>query len=1010
MPTSLHVLIIEDSANDAELLEHELQRANLEVTARRVETEADMLDALRGSAWDVILGDYSLPQFNGLAALKLVKKQNLDIPFIFVSGTVGEETAVEAMKEGAADYLFKDRLARLSSAVAHAIETKRLRNESQAAKGQLGLLQSALESAANSVVITNTRGELEWANPAFIKMTGYTLEEVTGQNMRFLKSGRHDVAFYRDLWQTIIAGKVWRGELINRRKDGTLYQEEITITPVRSPEGAITNFIAIKQDVTERQHTENALRESEERLRLALDAARMGTFDWDVPHNRITWSRWHEELWGFKPGEFGGTYEAFAERLHPDDLPSANAEVARCIATHEAFAREFRVVWPDASVHWIYASGEFGFNAAGKPLRMRGVVFEITERKLAETAKETQAIRYKTLLELSSDSIHILNLQGDLLEANAAFYRGLGYTAEEMKCMNVADWDARWTREEIKERLRSLVDQSANFETLHRRKDGTVFDVEASVTSIRIDGQSVLFCATRDITERKRAENVLRESEERYRKLVEFSPDAIYVHCEGKFALLNHVACRLFGATSPADLIGTSILDRIHPEFHPAVKVRMRRIREEQVNIPPLEEKLIRLNGTEFVAEVAAAPFVFQGKPSALVIIRDVTEKKALEEKLLRNQRLESLGTLAGGIAHDLNNVLAPIMMSLDILGLKFADDDSKGLLATISSSVQRGAELVKQVLTFSRGMQGERVAVQLRHIVREMKGIIRETFPKSIALQVQMPSDLWTVKGDATQLHQVLMNLCVNARDAMPKGGKLVIRGENLEVDDAFVAMNPEAKSGLYVLLTVTDSGTGMPPEVQRRIFEPFYTTKELGRGTGLGLSTVLGIVKSHGGFVTVESEVGRGTQFKVYLPAERSTELKNAQPERPASPLGRGELILMVDDEVPIHQIAKERLQKSGYRVVTASNGAEAVAVCAQNARDLRLLITDMMMPVMDGPATIHAVRSLVPNVKVIAASGLGSGTKEIDLSKLSVDAFLRKPFTAEMLLRTISEVLNG
>lgn len=348
--------------------------------------------------------------------------------------------------------------------------------------------------------------------------------------------------------------------------------------------------------------------------------------------------------------------------------------------------------------------------------------------------------------------------------------------------------------------------------------------------------------------------------------------------------------------------------------------------------------------------------------------------------------------------------------MSLELLQLKFTDEESRKILTTIATSARRGADLVKQVLAFSRGIQGERVSVQMRHVVRELQGIVRQTFPKTITLQLEMAADLWTVPGHATQLHQVLMNLCVNARDAMPEGGKLGIRAANLILDREFAAMNPEASPGPHILLTVTDTGTGIPPEVRRRIFEPFFTTKEQGKGTGLGLATVLGIVKNHGGFVTVESEVGNGTQFGVYLPAERTAAIQAVTAAPEPLPTGQGELILVVDDELAIQRITQETLRLCGYRVLTAGDGAEAVALAAQHAQELRLLITDMMMPVMDGQMTARVARRLVPKVRIIGASGLVSEADETEPQKLGVDVFLRKPFTAEILVRTVAAVLDA
>jgi PAS domain S-box-containing protein len=399
-----------------------------------------------------------------------------------------------------------------------------------------------------------------------------------------------------------------------------------------------------------------------------------------------------------------------------------------------------------------------------------------------------------------------------------------------------------------------------------------------------------------------------------------------------------------------------------------------------------------------------------QGEPKAILVIgTDVTEKKKVESQLLRAQRMESIGTLAGGIAHDLNNVLAPILMAIEILKRNVPDERSRRLFATLEKSAQRGADMVKQILTFARGVEGERMLLQPRHLLKDVEKIAAETFPKTIRLQTDAPSDLWSVSGDATQLHQVLLNLCVNARDAMPHGGVLSLGARNVDLDGDYAKVNVDAKPGPYVVLSVTDTGTGMPPAVMEKIFEPFFTTKEVGKGTGLGLSTSHAIVRSHGGFVHVYSEVGKGTAFKVYLPAVRAAADAAAVPAREL-PAGKGELILVVDDEASIREIAKETLESYGYRTLVAGDGAEALALFAEAKQDVRAVVTDMRMPFMDGMATIRALRKLVPAVKVIATSGLDQDGAEAAAGAGVIQAFLHKPYTAEKLLTTLERVLQA
>ena len=397
---------------------------------------------------------------------------------------------------------------------------------------------------------------------------------------------------------------------------------------------------------------------------------------------------------------------------------------------------------------------------------------------------------------------------------------------------------------------------------------------------------------------------------------------------------------------------------------------------------------------------------------SVLSINTDITERKKLEAQFLRAQRMKSVGTLAGGIAHDLNNILAPILMAVATLHEEATTDDAREILETLRSCSQRGADLVRQVLSFARGVEGERLLVQPSHLLDDIEQIIRQTFPKNVEFRLSHPRSLWAVEGDPTQLHQVFMNLCVNARDAMPKGGALTVTMKNVVLDATYAGMNPEAKPGKYVVIKVADTGHGIAPEVREKIFEPFFTTKEVGKGTGLGLSTTATIVRSHGGFIVVSSEVGRGSAFEVYVPAADSRSVSRppqANGQTKPVPRGNGELILVVDDEAAIRQITKSTLETFGYSVLLADDGAQAIGLFAQRRDDISLVLTDMMMPIMDGPTLISALHRIAPSVRVIAASGLHSGGDVARAALAGAVHFLAKPYTAEAMLTLIGTVLN-
>ena len=402
-----------------------------------------------------------------------------------------------------------------------------------------------------------------------------------------------------------------------------------------------------------------------------------------------------------------------------------------------------------------------------------------------------------------------------------------------------------------------------------------------------------------------------------------------------------------------------------------------------------------------------------QGRPQSILGIHtDITAKKQLEANCLRTQRIESIGTLAGGIAHDLNNILHPITLAMDFIRGQLPDPASRSMLDLVTENAKRAASLVKQVQSFSRGEEGERVSIRPVAIAQEIARIVRETFPKNIELRLLFPTVPPSLIGDSTQLHQVLLNLCVNARDAMPNGGVLTIGVGETEIDEARAAMHPGELVGRHVVLTVSDTGTGIPRALHERIFDPFFTTKAQGCGTGIGLATTLSIVRSHNGFITLKSAVGTGTTFRVFFPAAAS----EASPIRQSTVVsaaglvrGNGEMILIVDDEETILKLMRHTLEASGYRVLTASNGEEGWQTFMRQPDEIDAVITDMAMPVMDGPEMVAALKQLKPDVKVIAISGMATEASIARITRLGAAGLISKPFAASIILQTLRDVLG-
>jgi two-component system, cell cycle sensor histidine kinase and response regulator CckA len=495
---------------------------------------------------------------------------------------------------------------------------------------------------------------------------------------------------------------------------------------------------------------------------------------------------------------------------------------------------------------------------------------------------------------------------------------------------------------------------------------------------------------------------------ELFRRLIDQSSDSIFVVDPDNSDILdiNEQACRSLGYTRQ-ELLELTMRDIEQAYDHFTWDEQVASARETGLELVETGQR--RKTGEVFPVEISLKHVVLENGTYIVAAVRDITEKKQLEAKYLRAQRLESVGRLAGGIAHDLNNVLAPLLLSMGMLREKMPDPDTQELLDLVEAAAKRGAGMVKQILTFARGAKGERSAVQVEDVLKEIISLGRETFPRTIQLKCNVTPGLWVVKGDATQLHQVVINLCVNACDAMPDGGVLEIQAENRYVDQP----RPHAQSccapGPYVRISIRDTGSGIPAPLLDKIFEPFFTTKAAGKGTGLGLATALGIVENHEGFISVESEVGKGSCFQVFLSAKEHAPA--VEPQKPASPSvnGGARTVLLVEDEEPIRLITQKLLQAQNYRVLTACDGAEALAVFARRQPEIDAIIMDMNMPTMEGPSAIRALRDLNPRVRILAVSGymdpqtLASKTGHSDIQ------LLLKPYTGRELSQKLGALLK-
>ncbi len=765
--------------------------------------------------------------------------------------------------------------------------------------------------------------------------------------------------------------------------------------------------------IAERRRAEEALKLREERFRSLVQASVDAIVSASGAGNVITWNRGAQRIFGYTEAEAVGRPLTF---LMPERYWDAHVKgLARFQSTGVG-----QVIGKTVELHGRRKDGsEFPLEltlstaSAGKEMFFSGIIHDITERKLAEERLRNSEALFQSLVETLPQNVFRKDLSGRFTFANQRFCQSLGRPKADILGKTDFDFFPPALAEKYQNDDRRIIATGKLFETVeeHQPPDGQKLFVQVSKTPLydphgqAIGVQGIFW----DVTERVRAEEQIRAQA----RLLDLAQDAIVVRdLEGRIQYANQAAERLSG-WKLAEAFGRKATDLAYQDAA-AFEAAQKQLLEKGAWSG--EWHLVAKDGKEFIVFSRWTLLRDEaGQPkSVLAISTDITEQKKLAAQFLRVQRLEGIGTLASGIAHDLNNILTPILMSATMLRWEQSEAEIEKTLAILESNARRGADIVRQLLTFGRGVEGERVVVQLKHLIKDMVKIVRETFPKTITVAAKAPDGLWPVLGDATQLHQVLLNLCVNARDAMPAGGHLSLTAENAPLEAADADTPPEAKAGPYVRLQVTDNGQGIAPEISEKIFDPFFTTKAVGKGTGLGLSTVLGIVQSHGGFIYVRSEVGRGSTFEVYLPATPEAEAPATATAPVELKRGQGELILLVDDEARIREISQMLLEDSGYRVVCAADGIEALTLFAQQRHSINLVLTDLMMPLLDGLSLVRGLKKMDPQVKVIVASGIGSSstlqTKLSELEALGVTSILAKPVSVDKLLNALHDMLRG
>jgi len=767
---------------------------------------------------------------------------------------------------------------------------------------------------------------------------------------------------------------------------------------VRRTYGAIeAGYQSLRESESEQRELASQLAVERSRLLEAQRVAGIGWWEADLIRDTMSWSDEMHRIFETDPASFALSFDRILQRLSDDERDRLKKAVEDSLAGKECNSIDHRILLMAGDrVKHVEVRWRVFHDEAGKPVRMLGTGRDVTARYMAEQALRDSETRFREMADnigeifYSYDSIH------DRLIYASPAYEGIWGRPVDAVYADPATYldhvlaDDVPAMEEVARR--QLAGERTQVDFRIRRPDGEVrWLSEHAVPIADASGRVERVVGTiRDITAAKVAETQLSEQA----ALIEKARDAIIVlGLDHQVLYWNHGAELLYGWTA-AEVAGRSVRELLYQDesaFLATTRIVLERGEwAGEIGQFTRTGQAVTVDGRWTLLREP------NGKPRSILSINtDITGRKQLEQQFLRAQRMESIGTLAGGIAHDLNNVLAPVIMSVDLLKHRLTNAADREILDIVGASARRGADMVQQILSFARGMEGRRVEVDVGRVLQEVVRIIGDTFPKSIRVELERAPRLHPVHADPTQLHQVLLNLCVNARDAMPGGGVLRLRATN--------AINDEAR----VRIEVEDTGTGIPADLLGRIFDPFFTSKEQGKGTGLGLSTALAIVRGHGGSLEVASVPGEGTTFTMFLPALRRDGEKPSATANPTLPRGRGETVLVVDDEASIRLITRQTLEAYGYEVLDAADGAEGIALFISRRFEIDVVLTDMAMPRLDGYALIRELHRIDPAVPVIGVSGVSS-LPPFDEEREAV-RFLPKPYTTSALLTALREVLD-
>lgn len=779
-------------------------------------------------------------------------------------------------------------------------------------------------------------------------------------------------------------------------------------------------IVELEASEIERKQSEEEIKKRQKYLEAVLHDAPDAIITLDASHHVLEWNPGAEKIFGYTRDEaVGKNLDDLVSG--PDVVDEAKANTKKVLSGQN--------LSPTETIRYRKDGTAVNVIVAGSPIQIDGEVHgvvavytDITDRKRTEEALRESEEKFRLTFESVPDAVTISSMEdGRYLYVNDGFCRITGYAKEEVIGKTAFDLGLYVNPADRERLLANLQDKDTveGFEAQFRMKDERVVDALLSGRIFRYGEEDCLIAVTKDITQFKEAQARIRASEKRYRDLFNSVSDLIYTHdLEGRFLSANRAMTEIFGY-EPEDFIGRKVTDIMKPELRPLFFTEYLEVIKKQGHYEGVTAYFTKDGRKIYIEYRNRLITPGEGDPYITGIGRDVTERilaereiKKLNKQMLQAQKMEAVGTLAGGIAHDFNNLLQGILGYTQILLLSRDESDpDTARLEEIEKASQRARELTQQLLAFSRKVETKPRPVDLNQEVEQVRKLLERTIPKMIAMELHLEERLDVIHADPAQLEQVMMNLGVNARDAMPDGGRLVFETENVTLDEEYCETHLGARPGRYVLLSISDTGQGMDRETLEHIFEPFFTTKEVGRGTGLGLAMVYGIIKSHGGYIMCYSEPGEGTTFKIYFP------VREGDPPAPetgtksvaAMPEGGSETILLVDDEGILRDIGKDILEKFGYTVLLAPDGETALEVYRENFEDISLVILDLIMPGMGGKRCLEEILKQDPQAKVVIASGYSINGRTREALDRGARAFVKKPYEVTQMLREVRKVLD-